>query len=146
MFSSKSLEDIPDDIQIRPKLQKQLRHFQKRLVPRPGGQTGQCVQHVRTFLGPRLRVQCWLLAWLTPHSAIRCSRCDSIAITVLQAAHTNMFKSKWRGTFWGWEWAGVLLVSRQQNSEFQPHVGRNVAHCQPSNSNSFIWQMQRMTE
>merc|ERR1712088_371420 len=27
------------------------------------------------------------------HSAIRCSRCDSIAITVLQAAHTNMFKT-----------------------------------------------------
>ena len=52
------------------------------MVPWPGGQTGHCVQHVRAFLGSRLRVQCWLLAWLSPpHSAIRCSRCDSIAKT-----------------------------------------------------------------
>ena len=68
------------------------------MVPWPGGQTGHCVQHVRAFLGSRLRVQCWLLAWLSaPHSAIRCSRCERDCQHFYRRPdHTNMFKSKWR--------------------------------------------------
>ena len=94
-------------------------------VPWPGGQTGQCVQHVRTFLGPRLRVQCWLLAWLSPpHSAIRCSRCDSIAKTSTGGQPTpTCSKVSWERMLLGLEPAAVLLVSNlQQSAQSQPHV------------------------